>query len=707
MILPVYSILTLTVAILSFIIGLFVIINRRNALNMIWFVLCITIAGWNLGYFITMVPGISYENALMSSRLSHASGILIASFFFTFTLVFLGLVKEKMPQLIFAHLVTTIMAVLCLTPFVVTSLAPKMFMPLYPVGKVGYVLYITNFLGWVIYSHYLYAVSYKQLSGAKQSQVKYFLLGTVIGFFGGSNCFPLIFNFPFPPVASVLIIVYPFTTAYAIIRHRLMDIEILIKKGIVYSALVAVIIGLYSALLLIIQQLFQSTIGVNQWLATVITAICIAAGFKPLETAFTNFTDKYFFKKKYDYHRTLAELAKGMAELTNLERLTKLVAKIVIKNMKLEGSMLFVYDYQNNNFKAVSAQGNMKEFKGMTLPKDDPLIKRLDQTEDVVIKEEFDRELENKRLLSSFRDEIKDIVRQMSKFRAILCVPSKIKDKLIGFILLSDKKSQEMYSTEDIMLFKTLAPQAAVAIKNAMTYDEIRKDLENEHGKVEATEKQLERSERLASLGFLAAGVAHEIRNPMQVLRGKTQMLPDEDRNREYLRTYSQTLIENIDKILRITENMLGMAKEKTMEKKNININELIENTLRLIPFINNIGIEKHLHDVPTVKGDPDQLSRVIINLIQNAQRSMPEGGTISIMTRLEENNVTIEIADTGMGIPKENLEKIFDPFFTTWHEGAGLGLSIAYKIIREHGGSIKVESKEGKGSKFTVFLPA
>jgi signal transduction histidine kinase len=713
MILTVYSILTLSVAILSFLIGLFVFINRRNALNMIWFVLCITIAGWNLGYFFTMVPGISYENALLSSRMSHASGILIASFFFTFTLVFLDLIKEKMPQLIFAHIITAILAGLCLTPFIVTSLVPKMFMPLYPVGKIGYVLYITNFLGWVIYSHYLYAAKYKQLSGAKQSQVKYFLLGTVIGFFGGSNCFPLIFNFPFPPIASVLIIVYPFTTAYAIIRHRLMDIEILIKKGIVYSALVAVIIGVYSALLLVIQQLFQSTIGINQWLATVITAICIAAGFKPLENAFTNFTDKYFFKKKYDYHRTLAELAKGMAELTNLERLTKLVARIVVRNMKIEGSMLFVYDYRNNSFNAVSAQGNMKEFKGSTLPKDDPLIKRLDQTEDVLIKEELVRELENKQLISSFREEIRDIIKQMANFKAVLCVPSKIKDKLIGFIMLSDKKSQDMYSTEDLMLFETLAPQAAVAIKNAMTYDEIRKDLEAHQRKLNEAEINLSRSERIASMARLIQEYNHEIRTPLAIMSAKLMSLPDNPGDVADFKAIKDFFGKQINRASDIVDTTLRLSQPKEQKEELLDLNNVIEDALKLYQPLG-VNLVKELSPLPRIKGDHDELKLVFINLLKNAKEAIHEKGEIKIGTYTDEENgikfVVAKVSDNGTGIPKENMEKIFEPFFSTHTtKGRGLGLSLVFRIVREHHGKIEVESPAeggGKGSTFSVRIP-
>ncbi len=703
----IYSLPPLIVAICAILLGLLILSNnRKSSANLSFSLLCLTTFVWQFSWFVLFNIA-DRDIASIIVKIGYSGIIFIPITFYQFS--------ERFTNIKFARYISYVSYLIGLV-FLYFLWATthfidgyyKYFWGYYP--KAGFLhplylvlLFTLCFLCWVLF---ILQLNIKPNNPIKNTQVRYLIWALII-YVPAATDFIVNYGIEFYPFGYISVILSLGIIAYAIVRHRLMDIQFIIKKGIVYSALVAVIIGLYSALLLVIQQVFQSTIGVNQWLATVITAICIAAGFRPLEIVFTNFTDKVFFKAKYNYQRTLAELSKGMAELTNLDRLTTLVAKIVVRNMKLEGSMLFVYDYRSNNFNIVSAQGNMKGFRGLLLPKDDPLIKRLDQTEDVIIKEEFVRELENKQLISSVRNEIKDIIKQMTDFKAVLCVPSKIKGKLIGFIMLSDKKSQDAYSTEDLMLFATLAPQAAVAIKNAMTYDEIRKELEKEHGKVEAIEKQLERSERLASLGTLVAGVAHEIRNPMQALRLKAEGILEKADDPGYVKEAGDSVIKNADRILTITKEMLEMSKIKEPEKKPVNLIEIIENVLKLMPVKADIKLIKDLNPVLSVNGNAVQLSQVVINLAQNAIKAMPNGGTLTIKTFQEDNFAGFEVADTGIGIPKENLEKIFDPFFTTYAENTGLGLSISNKIITDHGGMMKVKSEAGKGSVFSVILPS
>ena len=152
------------------------------------------------------------------------------------------------------------------------------------------------------------------------------------------------------------------------------------------------------------------------------------------------------------------------------------------------------------------------------------------------------------------------------------------------------------------------------------------------------------------------------------------------------------------------------MKRRKTKERKEIeiNLNELIDATLKLFA-ISRIRLILDLKELPPIKCDPDEMRQVFINLIDNAIHAMPEGGDLTISSKYIEEppSVQIEISDTGAGIPDEIKEKIFDPFFSTRHEGAGLGLSIAYRIVREHGGSMEFKSKVGKGTTFILKFPA
>ena len=348
----------------------------------------------------------------------------------------------------------------------------------------------------------------------------------------------------------------------------------------------------------------------------------------------------------------------------------------------------------------------MKAFEGSVLKKDDPIVRYMDQTSDLLVRDDIQHELEDKHTVNSYRNDVKQMLKDMEYYGAVLCVPSKIKDKLIGFMLLGEKKSEDAYSSEDILLFQTLAPQAAIAIKNAMTYDEIRKDLNKEHDRLEAVEKQLERSGRLASLGTLAAGVAHEIRNPLQALRLKAEGIAEKATDAAYVKDAADTVIKNTDRVLTITKEMLDLSRQRESEMKPFDVKGAVERIIKFVNTGDKVRVVQDLQPVPQVIGDENRISQVVINLVENAVKAMPQGGTLTVRTYSDGPNGCIEVSDTGVGIAQENMERIFDPFFTTHAESTGLGLSISYRIVREHGGSIKVKSEVGKGSVFTVSLP-
>jgi two-component system NtrC family sensor kinase len=219
-------------------------------------------------------------------------------------------------------------------------------------------------------------------------------------------------------------------------------------------------------------------------------------------------------------------------------------------------------------------------------------------------------------------------------------------------------------------------------------------------------------SERLVSVGELAAGVAHEIGNSLFIITGNTQILltkiEKEDPRREEL--------EIIDRVSARCAKTVGALLEYSRfskeNNKSVNINRLIESALPLIAhqsFLRHTKIKKRFApDLPRVSVNPDQLRQVFVNLILNARDAMPQGGGLTISTRSNNSNkfMEIEFRDTGCGIPPEDIPELFNPFFTTKSEGTGLGLSICRRIIKSHKGKIEVKSKVGQGSTFVIKLP-
>ena len=233
-------------------------------------------------------------------------------------------------------------------------------------------------------------------------------------------------------------------------------------------------------------------------------------------------------------------------------------------------------------------------------------------------------------------------------------------------------------------------------------------------------QQQLIRSDKLASVGQLTAGVAHEINTPLNVLYGHLELLLLEKEGDPDLFRTLKGMQEQVSKIIEITRNLLDFSRQREPQKTPVDLNDLLERTLSLVEHemsVEDIVVVSAFDPVlPSLWADGDQLAQVFLNMITNARDAMPEGGELTLRTstsRLRSRHAsgeTIEIRfmDTGRGISEEHLGKIFDPFFTTKPagEGTGLGLSVSYGIIQAHGGTIEVESEVGRGTTFTIRLP-
>ncbi|MCX6165021.1 MAG: cache domain-containing protein [Ignavibacteriae bacterium] len=223
---------------------------------------------------------------------------------------------------------------------------------------------------------------------------------------------------------------------------------------------------------------------------------------------------------------------------------------------------------------------------------------------------------------------------------------------------------------------------------------------------------QLFRSEKLASIGKLAAGVAHEINNPLTGILTNASLLLEDLKDGDSQKDDVQVIVNETIRCREIVKRLLDFARQTKPQKSLTNINSLIDNIVLLVrnqTSFRNVNIERNLFDeIPEIMADKDQIQQVFINFVLNASDAMPNGGEIKISTRVIENGEYIEVRlnDTGLGISEENKHKIFDPFFTTKESGTGLGLSISYGIVEQHGGTINVESELGKGTTFIVLLP-
>jgi signal transduction histidine kinase len=232
------------------------------------------------------------------------------------------------------------------------------------------------------------------------------------------------------------------------------------------------------------------------------------------------------------------------------------------------------------------------------------------------------------------------------------------------------------------------------------------------NARLQATQLQLVQSEKLAAVGQLTAGIVHDVKNPLTVIKGMTELIQESEEVSPKTQDKLKLIRESADKASRIVSDLLKFARQSQLEMKRQDLREPIDAALRLTAYLirkAEIQLETELPDQPMMAlFDAQQIEQVLINMIHNAIQAMPERGVLTVCLDQQDGSAAIGIRDTGVGIAPENLRRIFDPFFTTKPagEGTGLGLSVSYGIIASHHGRIEVESDPGKGTTFTILLP-
>lgn len=301
-------------------------------------------------------------------------------------------------------------------------------------------------------------------------------------------------------------------------------------------------------------------------------------------------------------------------------------------------------------------------------------------------------------------------------FHTVAGVPLKFKGQVIGTLTVIDDRPEKTFQAEDVQLLELLAPQAAISIRNARLYQELQQRIKAQ----ELAESRLIRSARLAAVGEMAAGIAHELNNPLTTVTGFVELALDELPPDSTLLPDLKLVLEESHRARGVVRRLLDFSRPVEDQRVRADINELVDQVIPLVNHLARTGgvtIVMKLHEnLPWVSLDPNQIKQVFLNLIHNGLQAMPYGGTLSVSTNIVRREglarmgdwITISVEDTGEGILKENLERIFEPFFSTRPagKGTGLGLSVSYGIISSHGGFIEVESEVGKGSNFTLYLP-
>ncbi len=293
------------------------------------------------------------------------------------------------------------------------------------------------------------------------------------------------------------------------------------------------------------------------------------------------------------------------------------------------------------------------------------------------------------------------------QMRSILSVPLRIKGKMVGVIQALDSRPGRL-GTGAVPMVESLASSAAIALENAQLYENLQERLRE----LSQAQAQLVQTAKMAAVGDLAAGVAHELNTPLTSILGYTEMLLEQAPSDARARRRLEAICRQAAKARDIVRSLLDFAEPHDYIIDRVDLNALLQQSLLLLrQRLENKGIiilEQYEPDLPCPAMDASRMKQVFLNLCINALQAMPHGGTLTVRSERSGDGVAASFIDSGEGIPAENMPRVFEPFFTTRavDEGTGLGLSVSLGIVQAHGGRIEVQSKVGAGSTFVVWLP-
>jgi len=658
--------------------------------------------------------------------------------------------------------------------------------------------------------------SYREApSGVLRQQLKWLTGGTL----AGALPFALLYVIPFvldavPPswtkFSALSLVLIPLCFGYAIIRYRLMDVDIIFKRGLAYTAATAAVASVYFALIALIAEIShaQTTGPVGGMIAIVIAAFL----FQPFREWIQARLDRFFYRDRLDYRRTLIEFGRTLTNEVRFDPMLGSVMDRISQTLLVDRLAVFMEDPLQ--------PGQLRLARSMGVRLAEPMdLSFLEPA-----RPEFARGalfFESPRAAREVTDSVRQTLEQLD---LNYFIPCRIRERTVAVLGLGKTVDGDFLSSDDVELVQTIAGYVAVALDNAQLYTSLeqkaleiarlkdfseniveslnvgvlavdlggiveswntrmeqlfnvsrqdavghqlrallpeelaseiaaRRDEEqitgiykqrlHHQGKLltlnvsitplvsksgerigrlllfddvtqrERMEEQMSQTEKLTSLGLLAAGVAHEVNTPLAVISNYIQMLAKQMPEGDPRQGIIEKIVKQTFRASEIVNNLLNFSRTSATELADIDVNRVVEETLSLVAHplkTSQIQVVKQLgNTLPAVRGSANKLQQVFLNLFLNARDAMPSGGMLEVRTAAHNGSVEVEVVDTGAGIPREHIHRIFDPFFTTKASGrgTGLGLSVSYGIIKEHAGKIDVRSTPGKGTSFHVEFPA
>jgi two-component system NtrC family sensor kinase len=670
----------------------------------------------------------SEETALCISRTDHFFIVYLFPVYLHFFHAYLN-ISERKWLIKAAYVYAFILMCFTPTPFYIDSMQKHYFGyfarggVLYPFfGLAG--LLVTLYV--LIQIHQ--AIRFEK-SNSHKNRLKYLFAGFgIMGLMNGLNVFTINGYSLYPPgnLSFIPLILF----AVGLFKHDLMDMGIFVKKSLIYSLLTAFLTCLYALLIIVANAVFKDAHLSDSIYFPVFFFILIALVFGPLKSSVQNFMDRIFYKGKYDYQKTIKHVSRTIVSVRDYDAIAKLLTDTVVDAMLVKHCSVFLSEPSKHHFVNFSVNAKPVNFdQSVKWGKESALVEFMKTHHQPIIRRKVAEQVSSV--------DKKDVLSDLDILNAEIVLPLLFKEQLYGFIILGEKRSGDLFTQEDMDLLETLSSQSALALENARSYkiiEDLNKDLEKKVeertralkealSEKERTQEQLIRSESLAAIGQLVAGVAHELNNPLTTVTSLIQATIEDIEQLDSEISLDQNMIDDLkfadkelDRTRSIVSSLLGLSRQTQTYSEAVDINSVVKDALRILynqyKHCELNIVETYARNLPDIKGNFANLGQVALNIIQNAiQAVMDMKGTIFLSTRFDVNTrqVVFLCKDTGPGIPVDIREDIFKPFFTTKAvgKGTGLGLYICHEIVVKHGGTLKHQKINEPGAVFEVRLPA
>ena len=527
-------------------------------------------------------------------------------------------------------------------------------------------------------------------------------------------------GWPPPPFANVAMAIYLYFLSQTILRHRLLDLNELLGKIVVLGCVGLVLATVYGVLV-------RWTGGQSTGLFlfnTLIASFVILILFEPLKAKVEEKVLALFFAERFQLVQALGTLRQRMAGIIDVRELGQVTLDGLYETRRVTHAAIYLLADDGLGYRRLDFRGPAPTpyIDAATLR---ALVQSAQAGQKAQLVELVERRLAELRQvlpdgengpgesgLAEERTRLSEIGAAMAAMRAGVTLPLLASQRVVGFLCMLDDRVPEAFASDELAAMLEVGEQAAITIENSRLYE------------------RMKERDRLAALGEMAAGLAHEIRNPLGAIKGAAQYL-DPRSLAEGDAEILQIIVEEVNRLDGVVAQFLDYSRPfpgpGTSDRfQPTDVNDVVWKTMKLIEasLPKNLSVELELTpELPVITGDAEQLKQVFINLALNAVQAMPDGGRLAVRTRRPHapvemglsdstpryaaDQIEVIFGDTGAGIPEDALDRIFIPFYTTKSKGTGLGLAISQRIVKGHGGSIEVKSRIGEGTEFILRFPS